>query len=105
MLYWSKSFDVWDDILSAGVQVFATGTTDQHGFENFDSNGALAGNPESRFIVVSAPTLTKTDILTAIVRGHFYLSNGAQIDIIEMKGRTLTVEREEHRIFASGAKT
>ena len=32
-------------------------------------------------------------MLTAIVRGHFYASDGALIDKIEMKGRTLTVER------------
>lgn len=92
VIYWSESVAVWDAVLSAGVQIFGTGTSDQHGFAGFDSEGTLHGSPDRAYVMVAAPRLTQNAIEQALVKGAFYASDGGRIDRIETGEDEFTVE-------------
>lgn len=77
---------VWDSVLSAGRQIFGTGTDDAHRY-NTDFNYA--------WIEVYADSLRLNEILNAIRNGDFIASNGAGIDRITKTGRTLSVESRD----------
>jgi hypothetical protein len=76
---------VWDSVLSAGRQIYGTGTDDAHGYVN-DFNKC--------WIVVRANSLTLDEIIGAIKAGDFYASSGITLTDIVMENRELCVDSE-----------
>lgn len=69
---------VWDCLLSDGVEVYATATDDAHHFKEMAANKA---NPGRGWICASVPfSPSAEDILDAIRRGDFYASTGVEMD-------------------------
>jgi hypothetical protein len=77
---------VWDGVLSAGRQIYGTGTDDAHNYTSDFNTG---------WIMVYANNLDTGEILTAIRNGDFYSSNGATISKIELQDCTLHVESDD----------
>ncbi len=77
--------DVWDYFLSHGKLVWGIGTDDFHRWEDLSR----------AFTVIYAKTKNKKDILNAIKRGRFYVSNGLLIKNISFKDGVLRISAEE----------
>jgi hypothetical protein len=73
---------VWDSVLTAGRQIFGTGSDDAHHYPAEINWG---------WIEVYATSLELNDILTAVKNGDFYASNGPEISSIVTHDRTLEV--------------
>lgn len=68
---------MWDQLLSAGRQVFAVASDDLHDLKRA-ANRQAAG-PGRGWVMVRAPRLTLDDILGALSRGDFYATTGIEL--------------------------
>ena len=81
---------MWDQLLTAGMRIFAVGVDDAHNFrQEFTIDRT---NPGRAWVVVRAPALTRDDILAALSKGDFYASSGVSIRDIQATSSSLTVE-------------
>lgn len=77
--------DVWDYFLTKGKLIWGIGTDDFHRWEDLSR----------AFTVIYAPTRSKKDILNAIKRGRFYVSNGLLIKEVSFENNVLKLSAEE----------
>lgn len=81
---------MWDQLLSAGMRVFAVAVDDAHNFrQEFTIDRA---NPGRAWVVVRAPALTRQNILAALSSGDFYASSGVSLKDIQSTKTSSTVE-------------
>ena len=73
----------WDDALLSGERVRAVATDDVHHYAE-DGNGG--------WVMVKAPELTRTALLTALKEGRFYSTEGPEIKQLTLTDRELTVK-------------
>jgi hypothetical protein len=86
----SATEEMWDELLSAGMRVFAVSVDDSHNFrQEFTLDRA---NPGRGWVVVRAPALTRENILAALSNGEFYASSGVSLKDIRSTSTSLTVE-------------
>jgi hypothetical protein len=82
--------EMWDELLSAGMRIFAVSVDDTHNFrQEFTLDRA---NPGRGWVVVRAPALTRDNILAALSNGDFYASSGVSLKDIRSTSTSLTVE-------------
>jgi len=79
-LYWNRGNSCvhWDELMSAGRNIFGLATEDRHSIDD--------GKPEA-WIMVKSPANTRDDILAAIGRGDYYSSTGPAIQNVEFDGK------------------
>jgi hypothetical protein len=81
---------MWDQLLSAGVRVFAAAVDDAHYFrEEFTPERA---SPGRAWVTVRASSLTRERIIEALSSGDFYASTGVVVSDIQAGSDSLTVE-------------
>ena len=81
---------MWDQLLSAGVEVYAAGVDDSHDFR--EELGPARANPGRAWIAVRAAALSRETILDALTNGNFYASTGVNLKDIQATNNSLTVE-------------
>ena len=85
--------DVWDYFLSRGKLIWGIGTDDFHRWEDLSR----------AFTVIYSPSKSKKDIINAIKRGRFYVSNGLLIRNISFEDNTIKLSvKEEVPTFSNG---
>lgn len=81
---------MWDQLLTAGMRIFAVAVDDVHYFrEEFSIERA---NPGRGWVVVRASALTRDGILTALSAGDFYASTGVVLADVRTDSKSLVVE-------------
>jgi hypothetical protein len=81
---------MWDELLSAGLRVFAVAVDDAHNFrQEFTIDRS---NPGRGWVVVRAAALTRENILTALGTGEFYASTGVALADVRSTPASLTVD-------------
>ncbi len=85
--------DVWDYFLTHGKLLWGIGTDDFHRWEDLSR----------AFTIIYAPSREKKDILNALKRGRFYVSNGLMIKDVVFKDNILKLSaKEEVPTFSNG---
>ena len=81
---------MWDELLSAGMRVFAVSVDDAH---NFRQEFAIdRSNPGRGWVVARAAALTRDNILAALSAGEFYASTGVSLRDVRSTPASLTVD-------------
>ena len=81
--------EMWDELLSAGMRVYAVAVDDSHNFrQEFTIDRA---NPGRAWVVVRTPSLTRENILSALDAGDFYASNGVELADVKAASDSLSV--------------
>jgi hypothetical protein len=81
---------MWDELLSAGMRVFAVSVDDAHNFrQEFTIDRS---NPGRGWVVARAASLTRENILAALNAGEFYASTGVALSDVRSTPTSLTVE-------------
>lgn len=89
--------EVWDKMLSSGMEVFGIAVDDAHHFK-----GEFAperSNPGRGWVTVFSPSLTAADIMSSLESGHFYSSSGVELDEINATGSRMTIKIREKGNF------
>jgi hypothetical protein len=85
--------EVWDAILSRGIQLYGIAVDDAHQFKRpWDAD---ASRPGQGWIYVRAARLGASEILEALERGDFYASTGVELSGYEATPRSVTVTVRE----------
>jgi predicted metal-dependent phosphoesterase TrpH len=93
---------MWDQLLSAGMRVYAVAVDDAHNFrEEFTRDRP---NPGRAWVVVRAPSLTRQNILASLDAGDFYASTGVALKDVRAAANSLTVEIEPSRMTGSPSR-
>lgn len=80
---------MWDQLLSAGLRIFAVAVDDVHNFrEELTSERANWRG----WVVVRAASLTREGILAGLTSGDFYASTGVALEDVQSTSESLTVE-------------
>ncbi len=83
---------MWDQLLSAGMRIFAVAVDDAHNFrEEFTRDRA---NPGRAWVVARATALTREHIVASLNEGNFYASTGVALKDIRATTDSLTVDVE-----------
>lgn len=81
---------MWDDLLTAGVRIWAIAADDSHHLKTLWQDGSAL--PGKAWIVVRAPSLDAASILRAMRLGDFYASTGVELAGYRAEGGSVTVE-------------
>ncbi len=102
---------LWDEALTAGVDVWGVATDDAHHYADAGAaraRGEQVYTGDRGWIMVRAKK-TPADIRAALVRGDFYASTGVTLARLERRGDALEVEVEKEpvrfRFIGAGGKT
>ena len=77
--------DVWDYFLTHGKLMWGIGTDDFHRWEDLSR----------AFTVIYSPTRSTKDIMNALKRGRFYVSNGLLIKDVSFKDNVIRLSAKE----------
>lgn len=80
---------IWDILLSNGQRIYGIACDDAHHF-----TGSFApdrSNPGRAWVMVQAKSLTRENIMNALVKGNFYFTTGVTISSIIVEDRGYTV--------------
>jgi len=80
---------IWDMLLSAGVQVFGVASDDAHALQA--PWNPSSARPGQGWVMVRADRLTPEAIVGALARGDFYASTGVELEDIEVTSATVTI--------------
>jgi hypothetical protein len=80
--------NLWDGMLSRGVEVFGIAVDDAHVFQHF---GAHLANPGRGWVVVQCAGLERNSILAALEMGRFYASTGVTLEHVSRDGGCLSL--------------
>ena len=69
---------IWDDLLSRGIRLWGAGTDDCHKF--LPTFNPFNDAPASAWVVVRAESLTRENILNALMAGDFYATTRIMLD-------------------------
>lgn len=84
---------MWDEMLSAGLLMYAIAVDDAHHFKNpWDKTKALPGGG---YVMVRAANLTTPDILRALEQGDFYATTGVHLRDYTATNQSISIEIEE----------
>lgn len=93
---------MWDQLLSSGMRIFATAVDDVHNFrEEFTIDRA---NPGRGWVVVRASALNRDAILAGLNSGDFYASTGVALKDIRSTADSLTVEIQPSMLAPTSPK-
>jgi hypothetical protein len=81
---------MWDQLLSAGLRVFAVAVDDVHNLREEFTNERP--NPGRGWVVARAASLTRDRILAALNSGDFYASTGVVLRDIQVAADSLTLD-------------
>ena len=81
---------MWDELLTGGMRIFAAAVDDSHHFREEFSAGRA--NPGGAWVVVRAAALTRDAIVAALDSGDFYASTGPELRDVRREGAALVVE-------------
>lgn len=84
---------LWDSLLSDGKVVWAVAADDTHEYFRFDDR--LSPTPGQAWIVLQAPRLTESAIMSALRRGQFYASTGVTLQHYEANQRGISIRLEQ----------
>ena len=88
---------MWDELLSAGMRIFAVAVDDAHVFrQEFSIDRPFPGRA---WVVARAATLTREIILAALENGEFYASTGVTLRDIRSTSDSLTIDIEPDEGF------
>lgn len=81
---------MWDDILSAGLQLYGIAVDDAHVFKiPWDKSKSTPGHG---WVMVRAASLNPTEILTALESGDFYASTGVTLKDYQADAKSIRLE-------------
>jgi hypothetical protein len=86
----ASSEQMWDQLLSAGIRVFAAAVDDVHNFR--DEFTQERASPGRAWVMVRASSLTRESILLALSAGDFYASTGVLLTDVRSSPESLTIE-------------
>lgn len=84
---------MWDELLTAGIRIWAIGTDDAHHYGC--PPPASAAPPGQAWVVVRTEKKEPAAILAALARGDFYASTGVALDDYAVTAKTITVTIHE----------
>ncbi|WP_432981446.1 hypothetical protein [Dactylosporangium sp. CA-233914] len=76
--------ELWDELLTLGMVIWATAGDDAHDYLAFDDRDAPT--PGKAWITVRAAQLTQAAIIESLARGDFYASTGIVLDDLQSRG-------------------
>lgn len=91
--------ELWDDVLSRGVRLWATATDDSHHYSDADAvraAGRIAHVGNLGWVVVRAARHPAA-IRSALREGDFYASNGVELNTLETTEALRVTTHDEHR--------
>ena len=80
---------MWDDILSAGMQLYGIAVDDAHNFKTPEDR--TKARPGFGWVMVRAEKLGVTEILQAMERGDFYASTGVTLRDYQSDKKQITI--------------
>jgi hypothetical protein len=80
--------EVWDLLLSEGLEMYGIAADDAHGYNEFHRDLA---NPGRGWIHVKAEELTPRAVTEAVSGGNFYSSTGVELNDIQVNERELRI--------------
>jgi hypothetical protein len=81
---------MWDDILSAGLQLYGIAVDDAHVFKiPWDKSKSTPGHG---WVMVRAANLNASEILSALESGDFYASTGVTLKDYQADAKTIRIE-------------
>src|SRR5262249_48813836 len=83
---------MWDELLSAGMRVFAVAVDDVHNFR--EEFAVTRANPGRGWVMVRAAALTRDAIVTALDTGDFYASTGVTLKDVRATSSEISVDVE-----------
>jgi hypothetical protein len=93
---------MWDQLLSAGMRIFAAAVDDAHNFrQEFTMDRS---NPGRAWIAVRASALTREQILASLNEGNFYASTGVTLKDVRATSESLAVEIQPSPTSGSPAR-
>lgn len=86
---------MWDSVLTAGKVYFGVAVDDMHHLKRLGD--AAAATPGHGWVVVRAPELSASEILSALERGDFYASSGVELDdyVVTKDLMTITIREKK----------
>jgi hypothetical protein len=81
---------MWDDILSAGLQLYGIAVDDAHYFKT--PGDKTKSTPGQGWVMVRATSLNGAEILQALERGDFYASTGVTLKDYQADAKTIKIE-------------
>ena len=93
---------MWDDLLSAGMRIFAVAVDDVHALRDEFSIGRA--NPGRGWVVVRAKTLTRESILEGLENGDFYASTGVTLKDVQSTSDALTIDIDTSQVAGVSPK-
>jgi len=88
---------MWDQLLSSGKVVYGIAVDDAHHFQG--EFGAGRSNPGRGWVAVRASALEPAAIVEALENGHFYASNGVEIEHIEVDSTRIRIRIRQESDF------
>ena len=85
---------LWDSLLTRGKLLFAVADDDSHSFKIEEAENPEATRPGRAWTMVSASSLTRDAIVSAIRRGDFYASTGVALRAYSADAREIRLEIE-----------
>jgi len=89
--------DLWDELLTQGMTVYAVSSDDAHYFATIDS---AHSNPGRGWVMVNAAALTGAAIAQAMNTGSFYASNGIMLQQCSVKNGKYRIVVDEKKTLA-----
>lgn len=87
--------EVWDAILSSGKLLYGIAVDDAHTFKKpWDKSSA---RPGQGWVVVRAPDLSASAILSAMEQGDFYASTGVELEDYQVNDKSMTIKIREEK--------
>ena len=81
--------DIWDIMLTSGKVVYGVAVDDAHHFKEF---GPDKVNPGGAWVMVRAPELSESGIVSSLTSGDFYASTGVELQTLETTGGEIALE-------------
>lgn len=80
--------EIWDAMLAGGKRVYGIAVDDAH---HFKVTGRQYSNPGRGWVVVRAPQLSASDIMSAVAAGNFYASTGVELSDVSANDSELRI--------------
>jgi predicted metal-dependent phosphoesterase TrpH len=90
----SSTEEIWDQLLTKGMLIYAVASDDARQFETFADN---MSNPGRGWVMVHSPKLDADEIVKAMMKGNFYSSSGVFLKTNDRHPNAYIIEVDEKK--------